>query len=470
MESQLLHNEEAEKSVIAALLLNNENYYRASGKLKADLFWSEKNKVLYKAIISIIKKEKIADIITVSQFFMEKKQNVLWQPFEIAEISSYITTDVTFLQNVAILCDLHTRRQYWEFGQRLITSGVDLSVSTDDIKQQLSNILNTTDEETSEIISLEEANNNLLKKVEANMLGKENTAIHTGFRMIDDISGFQYTDLNVIAAESSVGKTSWAINIAVNAAENGTPTMIYSMEMTSTQLAATINSARCDFSSSTIQYKKLSTDQYMKISAVADETSKLPIYFDDKSTSTYEAIAESIQRNARKEKAKLFIIDYIQILCSTGKINNQEQFLGYVARDLKDIAKSNNVCIVILSQLARDRENPYPTLARIRGSGQIQEASDNIFFIYRPEICNKTTYHDFPNVKNVVGTAELIWAKGRNTGLRQCVVRFDAMTTRFYDEDFENVYSSTSIEKKEEFNKEKKDLPFPQPGQGALPF
>lgn len=165
MESQLLHNEEAEKSVIAALLLNNENYYRASGKLKSDLFWSEKNKVLYKAIISIIKKEKIADIITVSQFFMGEKHNVLWQPFEIAEISSYIATDVTFLQNVSILCDLHTRRQYWEFGQRLIMSGIDMSVSTDDIKQQLSNILNTTDEETSEIISLEEANNNLLKKL-----------------------------------------------------------------------------------------------------------------------------------------------------------------------------------------------------------------------------------------------------------------------------------------------------------------
>ncbi|WP_277264767.1 replicative DNA helicase [Prevotella corporis] len=470
MENKLLSNEEAEKSVLAALLLNNENYYRANGKLNVDLFWGDKNKSLYKAIVSIIKNEKVADMITVTQFFLETKQNVSWQPFEIVELSSCIATDVTFLQNVAILCDLHTRRQYWEFGQRLIMSGIDMSVSTDDIKQQLSNILNTTDEETSEIISLEEANNNLLKKVEANMLGKENTAIHTGFRMIDDISGFQYTDLNVIAAESSCGKTSWAINIAVNAASSGTPVMIYSMEMTSLQLSARINSARCDFSSSTIQYKKLSTDQYMKISAAADETGKLPIFFDDKSTSTFEAIAESIQRNARKGNAKLFIIDYIQILCSTGKINNQEQFLGYVARNLKDIAKSNNVCIVILSQLARDRENPYPTLARIRGSGQIQEASDNVFFIYRPEICNKTTYHDFPNVKNVEGTAELIWAKGRNTGLRQCIVGFDAMTTRFYDGDFGSICSSVNIEKKQVFNKNKKDDPFPQPGQGALPF
>lgn len=470
MENQLLHNEDAEKSVLAALMLHNENYYIAEGKLKEDLFWTDRNKVLFRAITSIIKEGRVADILSVCDFFLRERPYPFWDAPEIVDLSSFIATDVTFLQNVAILCDLYTRRQYWEFGQNLIRSGADLSLSVDEVKRQLVNILNSTDEETSEVLSLADANENLLKKVKANMSGDGNTSIHTGFRMIDDVSGFQYTDLNVIAAESSCGKTSWAINIAVNAASSGTPVMIYSMEMTSMQLAARINSARCNFSSSTIQYKKLSSDQYKQISDIADETSKLPIFFDDKSTSTYEAIAESIQRNARKEKAKLFIIDYIQILCSTGKVTNQEQFLGYVARDLKDIAKSNNVCIVILSQLARDRENPYPTLARIRGSGQIQEASDNVFFIYRPEICNKTTYHDFPNVKNVVGTAELIWAKGRNVGTRNCIAGFDAMTTRFYDMDVEGFNNSNNVNNVGDIKQYGKENTETAPGKGALPF
>lgn len=468
MDGILLNNDDAEKSVLAALLLNNENYYLAEGKLNPELFWQERNKVLYEAIVSIIKDGKIADIITTTQYFLQKGEEAMWGAVEITVLSSFIATDVTFLQNVDILRDLHSRRIYSEFGKRLILSGTDLTVSLDEIKRQLSNILNTTDEETSEIVSMKDANDKLLKKVEANMSGTENTSIHTGFKMIDDISGFQYTDLNVIAAESSQGKTSLAINIATNAAESGTPVMIYSMEMTAMQLSARINAARCNFSSSTIQYKKLSSEQYYQIANVMEETSKFPISFDDKSTSTYESIAESIQRNARKGNAKLFIIDYIQILCSTGKVASQEQFLGYVARNLKDIAKSNNVCIVILSQLARDRENPFPTLPRLRGSGQIQEAADNVFFIYRPEVYNKTSYHDFPNVRNVAGTAELVWAKGRNTGLNQCIVGFDAMATRFYDGDFGTIYGGVSEENKQEI-KDKQDHAL-EPGQGALPF
>ena len=467
MESELLCSREAEKSVLSNLLCNNENYYRADGLLKEKLFWDKRHQSLFNAIVHIIKDGNVADIITVDQFFKTRKTEFSLDIPAIINIYSYSCTDVTFLQNVYILRDLYTRRKYWEFGQKLITAGVDLSISNEEIKRQLASILSETDGEAKEVISMADANANLLKKVEANMLGTENTSIYTGFRMIDDICGFQYTDLNVIAAESSVGKSTLAINIATNAAERGTPVMIYSMEMTSVQLAARINSARCNFSSSTIQYKKLSADQYRQISDVAGETNRLPIYFDDNSTSTYEAIAESIQRNARTGKAKLFIIDYLQILCSTGKIANQEQFLGYVARNLKDIAKSNNVCIVILSQLARDRENPFPTLSRIRGSGQIQEASDNIFFIYRPDACGKTSYHDFPNIRSIAGTAELIWAKGRNAGTRQCIVGFDAMTTRFYDGGFDFYDSRISIEVNQT---EKKEEAHTQPGQGALPF
>ena len=464
MENIQLYNEEAEKSVLSALLFSNENFYRADEKLKADLFYSEKNKTLFNVIKHIIRGGGVADIISVIHFFQSKKEKFSWEVFEILEISNYIASDVTFLQNVYILFELYTRRKYWEFGQKLIMSGTDLSISTDDIKLQLTNILNETEDENSGISSMADANAVLLKRIETNMSGAESSSIRTGFRMIDDICGFQCTDLNVIAAESSQGKTTWLINILVNAAMAGFPSVVYSLEMNAMQLAARINAARCNLSSSTIQYKELSSTQYEQVVEATKYTNDLPIYFDDKSTSSFEAIEESIHSIARKGEVKLFAIDYIQILCSTGKIQNQELFLGEVARALKNLAKKYNVCIIILSQLKKNDGDPFPNLERLRGSGQIRDAADNVFFIYRPEVYKKTSYRDFPNVRNVSGTAELIWAKGRNTGMNQCIVGFDAMTTRFYDGDFESFVCAGGREEL------KRQELVPQPGQGELPF
>lgn len=464
MDKILLHNDDAEEAVLGALLMNNENYYHANGKIKKELFYSKKNQVLYNAIISIIKEDKIADIITVSQFFMEHKQEEDWKPFEIVEINSKVCTDVTFMQNVAILCDLYTRRVYWKFGQRLIMSGTDMLVSVDDIKYQLTKILNATDDYSKEVLSMKDANKLLLKRIEDNRNDVYKNAIHTGFRMIDDISGFQCTDLNIIAAESSQGKTTLLINILVNAAVYGFPSVIYSLEMNSMQLAARINSAKCNLSSSTIQYKQLSDSQYQQVQDATDETSALQIYFDDNSTSSFESIVESIHSIARKGEVKLFALDYLQILCSTGNISNQELFLGNVARTLKNLAKKYNVCIVALSQFKKSADDPFPTLERLRGSGQIREAADNVFFIYRPEVYGKTSYRDFPNIKNISGTAELIWAKGRNTGTRNCLVGFDAMSTKFYDKDFDLIAPKENIEK------ERFETVFKPPEKGELPF
>lgn len=462
----LLHNGDAEEAVLGALLVNNENYYRADGLLREELFWGAKNKSLYHCIETLILDEKIADIISVSQYYMAQKEDSLWKPIEIVGVSSKILTDATFLQNVYLLRELQLRRSYWQFGQKLILSGIDMTVSVDELKQQLSEVLSDTDAGIEPVKSLAAVNGTLLQRIDDNREGKNNTSIPTGFKMIDEVSGFQLTDLNVIAAESSIGKTSLAINISVNAAERGIPVMYYSLEMNAMQLASRINASRLNLSSSTLQYKRLSDAQYDEAREVMRTTSKLPILFDDKATSSFEAIDESIHRNARKGKAKMFVIDYLQILCSTGKISNQEQFLGKVTRVLKNTAKKENVCVVLLSQLARDREDPYPTTSRLRGSGQITEASDNVFFIYRPEMVGKTTYKNYPHVRDVTGTAELIWAKGRNAGTRNCLVGFDAMSTKFYDREFSVMPQDNMGNTKAK----KDDLAFIPPEKGALPF
>lgn len=463
MENNILHNDDVERSVLAALIMNNENYYRADGRLKADLFVDVKNKELFNAIMTIMKNEQVADIISISMFFMKQKRDDSWEPSGIAELSSCIATDVTFMQNVLILCDLYERRRCWAFGQKLIRSGMDLSVSTNEIKTELTDFLNAAEAETSGVFSMADANTRLLKRVEENMNNTGGSSIPTGFSMIDNVSGFQGTDFNVIAAESSQGKTTWLINILVNAATAGVPSVIYSLEMNAMQLSARINSARCNLSSSTIQYKQLTEQQYQQVRVATEETSKFPIFFDDNSTSSFESIVESIHTIARKGEVKIFAIDYLQILCSTGNIQNQELFLGKVARELKNLAKKYNVCVIALSQLRKSMDDPFPTLERLRGSGQIRDAADNIFFIYRPEMYKKSSYKDFPNIKDVSGTAEIIWAKGRNTGTNECVVGFNAMRMEFHDKEFDLTDYPTHEDRSDAFA-------FSPPKKGALPF
>lgn len=361
----LLHNDDAEEAVLGALLVNNENYYRADGLLCEKLFWGAKNKSLYHCIETLILNERIADIISVSQYYMAQKDATLWQPFEIVEVSSKVVTDVTFLQNVYLLRELQLRRSYWKFGQKLILSGIDMTVSVDELKQQLSSILSDTDTDIEPVKSLATVNGSLLQRIDDNREGKNNTSIPTGFRMIDDVSGFQLTDLNVIAAESSIGKTSLAINISVNAAERGIPVMYYSLEMNAMQLASRINASRLNLSSSTLQYKRLSDAQYDEAREAMRTTSKLPILFDDKATSSFEAIDESIHRNARKGKAKMFVIDYLQILCSTGKISNQEQFLGKVTRVLKNTAKKRKRMCCFAIAVSKRQGRPLPNHLKI---------------------------------------------------------------------------------------------------------
>ena len=289
--------------------------------------------------------------------------------------------------------------------------------------------------------------------------------IKTGFKDIDDKGGLQIGDFDVIAAESSMGKTSLLTCIMVNAATNGIPCMLYSMEMMSSQIAARVAAPKAKISSGVIQYKKLNDYQMNDLAAAMKATEDLPIYFDDDSTVSIESIIASIRRNVKRLKVKLVGIDYLQILASSGSVRNQEQFLGSIARRLKNLAKELQVCIVALSQLARNVNDPKPTLSRVRASGQIVEAADTVIMIWRPSEFGKG-YDDYTNVP-LSTTAELIVGKGRNIGTFTCIVGFDKGTTYFYN--YEGEVSKVGELHYDSRNDKKQDEQR-EPEQNELPF
>lgn len=161
------------------------------------------------------------------------------------------------------------------------------------------------------------------------------------------------------------------------------------------------------------------------------------MFFDERSTSSLDSIIASIRTLAYRQHIQIAFIDYLQILnVNTKSSLTQEQMLGDAARRLKNLAKELNICVVLLSQLSRDRENPRPTLSRLRGSGQINEASDLTLFVYRPEVYGTRYSYPDPFVKvSTQGTAMIDIAKGRNVGTRRFMVAFNAALTTFSDLD-----------------------------------
>ena len=176
-------------------------------------------------------------------------------------------------------------------------------------------------------------------------------------------------------------------------------------------------------------------EEQMKVFGMVEKIARpLPIYFDDTATISIERIIVSIRQLVLKHQVEMVFIDYLQVLQTNEGIGRQteEQFFGTVARKLKNLAKELDICIVLLSQLSRDKSTTEPTLSRLRGSGQIAEAADMVLLIYRPVMYGKGYSGEHHKVRPE-GTALIRLAKGRNVGTCEFICGYDAPTTHFFE-------------------------------------
>lgn len=427
----LLFNDQIEIRVLTNLMFNNGLFYQAGSLLSGKLFHDTRNARVLEIIRKGIVEGKNVDNIYVATELLRKPDPKCYKGQDILVVFSEYISDVSFGQDLQLLREYAKRRRMWFLGQSLIRTGVDMSVTTEWGMKEIDKFMSEDDDGDEGPISMKQANEMMMQRVDDNLSGKSDTMIPTGFYCLDEHGGLQTDDFDIIAADSSMGKTAFAMTIAVNGAKAGKPVMVYSMEMTAVQLAARINAHSANTPSSIIQYKKLAQQQYRDLQHATEETNNLPIYFDDKSTTSVDAIIASIRRYTRKLHIKLAVIDYIQILSSIGQIKNQEAFLGETSRKFKNLAKELHICVLALSQLARNQQDPRPQLSRLRGSGQTVEAADDVLMIWRPEMYGKTSYKD--SNAPVTDTAEIIIGKGRNIGTGSFIVHFEKSYTYFYD-------------------------------------
>ena len=433
MEDRVPLNDKAcEDVLVGSILADNNAFNSVRDILSDDCFFDNFNKAVYRAIIAVTEQGNVADIISVKAELESKR--VQFDLMALMSLTDHYTINIR--QYAIRLKDLATRRRLTQIAQRLLINSYTEENPIEQVTQQTTDdIAALFSSDVSEVMVLRDGIKKVNTIINQNLQDTHQlTGSPTGFEELDKkMGGLQCSDLTIIAAESSIGKSSLSLSIALNAAKYGEKIAIYSMEMKAEQLTARIMAMESGVSSSNILYQRLDGGQLQQIEKGVGKIENLNIFFDDRSTSSIDTILSSIRYMVMKYKVKGAIIDYLQILNVNMKNVNKEQAMGDVARRLKNIAKELDIWVIALSQLSRDKENPIPTLARLRDSGQIAEAADNVILIYRPEFYGKLSYpSDFASA-SVQGTALIHLAKGRNIGTTKFICGFSAPTTLFYN-------------------------------------
>ena len=416
---------------------NNAYYYAVEDDLDEDLFYTQKYKRLYNVIQSMVKDGKTPDLPTVYEYMEAHRRDGDPEPDagDLADIAGAATTTVNLREYVSVLQNLKRRRDLWKLSSKLQMAGTNLATDLEEVEVYLQKAVEASPQVQASkgITTIAQSLDDLAKQVRQNRINGGAVGFKTGFRILDAVGGLHPSDLDIIAGESGQGKSALTTTIAMNVAAAGTPVIYYSMEMPASQLSARMTAARSGISSSDILYMSLSEQQEQSFLWSAKSMKSLPIYFDDRSTSSIDKIISSIRVSVRQKNVRVAVIDYLQILGRNQRANSEEQFYGDVTRRLKNLAKELDICVIALSQLSRDRNNnPEPSISRLRASGQIEEAADNVILIYRP--CVKGLRYTGEHASaDTHDTAEIKIAKGRNIGLSSEIIGFRPELTYFYE-------------------------------------
>ncbi len=424
-----LSDKECELCVLGTLLLERNAIHQVREFLSPKSFYINFHREIYCAILAMIDRGDRADIVSIMPEL--KKRNVEFTPFELVSITQNHTFDL--VQYACRLNELEKRRSLYELGQYLVSNGSNESEDIEEVVQsandKLSSIFGGLE---NHVKTASDYMTEVYQRVNDNLNSISTPGTLTGFSAIDSKGGFQPTNLIICAAESSQGKTAFANAVTLSATKAGAKIAFYSMEMSGSQLMTRLAAIESSIPVSVLTNEKLTSEQLKNFDVSVASLSKLGIYFDDRSTSSIETILASIRSLVIKHQIQGVVIDYMQILTVNKKGGSTEESIAEAARRLKNIAKEFNIWILALSQLSRDSTNPVPSVNRLRGSGQINEAADMTILIYRPEAYNKRYPEPFQST-NPKGTALIDIAKGRNVGVFKFIVGFNAATTHFYE-------------------------------------
>ncbi len=436
---------DAERSILGAILLENHSYNEAAEKLKADDFALESHRRIYSRMEELINSGRAVDIVTLAEELARRKEvESVGGVAYLASLTEGLPRRLSIEEYVRIVKDKSLLRQLIHICSTAITSAADQSEDALEVLNAAeSRLLEVTEKGISRgFASIPEivrdsfgSIDNLYKE------GREVTGLATHFTDFDRMtSGLQKSELIIIAARPSMGKTAWAINIAQNAAVRGGKTVaVFSLEMSKESLLRRMLASEALVDSQKIQKGFLGRDDQDKLTRALERLVEAPIYIDDTPGISLAEMRAKARRLKQKEGAlDLVVIDYLQLMTGgtgtgTKKYENRTQEVSAVSRGLKALAKELEVPVIALSQLSRASEqrggDKKPMLSDLRESGSIEQDADVVAFIHREAYYNRDENgQPDPETEN---KAEIIIAKQRNGPTGSVHLAYLSRCTRF---------------------------------------
>ena len=430
IEKSLPHNFLAEKAVLNCLILNSELIEMTFHNLSIDAFYFKNHQEIYKILIFMYKNNKPIDIITLNTFVQDKGLLKKIGGIKVLiELISQVPNLTYFEEYIHLIKEKFIRRLIIKLGYEIITSGYLTNVPVETIIVNFENkLLDLTSEiKTKKLLSSAELLNNIFFELKKKCLNPALNGLASGFYDLDSLTqGFQKSDLIILAARPSIGKTALSLNITLNVIKNSKlPVLFFSLEMSKEQIMYRLLSIETHINQVRLRNGKLYKDDWVKILKVMKILAKLPIFINDMADLSIQDIRSNVKTIMLKQnRIGLIIVDYLQLIQNLkSETENRVQELSKITRTLKNIAREFNIPIIALSQLSRNVENridKVPVLADLRESGSIEQDADLVIMLSRNNNYNSKNLDDLNYL-----LIELIVAKQRNGPLGRVKLKFN---------------------------------------------
>ncbi len=413
---------EIEQAVLGALLILDDVEYDYASQLKPEIFYNEAHQIIYRAIEALMRENKKVDLYTVSEKLKNNNElELVGGAAYLSRLTYNVGSTAHLDYHIKILIQKYIQRELIKVSADLqnkaFDAGIDVNELLDYAENQIFNL--ALGSISSEAKPLKDILPGLLQELEE-ISKKEDalTGVPSGYSTIDRVTGgWQKSDLIIVAARPSMGKTAFVVNLARNVAvDYHQPVAFFTLEMPSSQIAMRLLSIEAQISSNKIRTGKLDDNEWLLIEEKINNLVKAPIIIDDTPQLSIFELRAKARRLKSQFDIQLLIIDYLQLMSypAEGRMN-REQVVSQISRGLKAIAKELNIPVIALSQLNRAVElrggNKRPQLSDLRESGAIEQDADLVIFLHRPEYYGQ--YEDAEG-NSYEGIAEIIIAKHRN--------------------------------------------------------
>lgn len=408
-------NLEAEMAVLGAILLDGEALVSVMERVTGEDFYRTAHQYIFEAMIEIAEANEPVDLVTLTARLQDKKQlDDIGGVGYLSQLSSAVPTAANVDYYTQIVEEKSLLRRLIRTATNIVSEGYagedEVGVLLSDAEQRILEISNR--KSGSGFIAIRDVLMEVFERVE--ILSQQRggaTGIPSGFSDLDKMtSGFQRSDLIIVAARPSVGKTAFALNVAQNIGVRGKETVaIFSLEMGASQLVQRMICAEGNIEANAMRNGELKGDDWEKLTMAIGALSEADIYIDDSPSVTVADIRAKCRRLKKEKGLGMILIDYLQLIQGRGRGDNRQQEVSEISRTLKQIARELEVPVVALSQLSRgveQRQDKRPMMSDLRESGSIEQDADIVAFLYRDDYYDKET-----EKKNII---EIIIAKQRN--------------------------------------------------------